>query len=186
MLQAVAARTESVKRSGAAGLVGLAGRWIAAAPPAIQALFWRGIPDLILPVPLFNMICTNVIGSPTPLYAVGRRLLAAYPQVPTGYDLGVGCAVHSYDGKLFFGIIADAEAAPDVDRLRDFLIISFQELRQSAALRAARSRGAKSSPEKQEQGPTEPELAAAPEAAKAEEPPTASPAPVVEHAKEAA
>ena len=31
-------------------------------------------------------------------------MLAAYPQVPTGYDLGVGCAVHSYDGKLFVGL----------------------------------------------------------------------------------
>jgi hypothetical protein len=84
------------------------------------------------------MICTNVIGSPTPLYAVGRRMLAAYPQVPTGYDLGIGCAAHSYDGKLFFGLIADTQAAPDVDRLRDFMIESFQELRRSAASKKAR------------------------------------------------
>ena len=60
-------------------------------------------------------------------------MLAAYPQVPTGYELGVGCAVHSYDGKLFFGFIADTEAAPDVQRLRDFLIAAFGELRDAAA-----------------------------------------------------
>jgi diacylglycerol O-acyltransferase len=120
-LQAVATRTEKMKRSGAAGLVGLAAQWIAAAPPPLQALFWHGIPNLILPVPLFNLICTNVVGSPTPLYAIGRRMLAAYPQVPTGYDLGVGCAVHTYDGRLCVGLIADAHAAPDVERLRDFL-----------------------------------------------------------------
>jgi len=68
-------------------------------------------------------------------------MLAAYPQVPTGYDLGVGCAVHSYDGKLCFGLIADAHAAPDVDRLRDFLVLAFQELRRSTAMKKARREG---------------------------------------------
>jgi len=138
MLQAVTARTETLKHCGALGFVGLAAQWLAAAPPPLQELFWRSIPEIILPVPLLNMICTNVMGSPTPLYAAGRRMLAAYPQVPTGYDLGVGCAVHSYNGKLFFGLIADTHAAPDVDRLRDFVALSFQELRRSAALKKAR------------------------------------------------
>jgi diacylglycerol O-acyltransferase / wax synthase len=187
MLQAVAARTEAMKRSGAAGLVGLLAKWIAAAPPPLQALFWRGIPDLILPVPLFNLICTNVIGSPTPLYAIGRRMLASYPQVPTGYDLGVGCAVHSYEGKLFFGLIADAHAAPDVERLRDFLNQSFDELRRSAATKKARGAGrAKRPAPVQEQQPAERLRAAARESQKPEAAPAASPAPIAEHAKEAA
>jgi hypothetical protein len=59
-------------------------------------------------------------------------MIAAYPQVPTGYELGVNVAVASYDGKLFFGLIADAEAASDVNRLRDFLYVSFQELSRAA------------------------------------------------------
>jgi diacylglycerol O-acyltransferase len=138
LLQAVTSRTETMKRGGAANLVGLAANWIAAGPPPLQALLWRGISEIILPVPLFNMICTNIHGSPVPLYAVGRRMIASYPQVPTGYDLGVGCAVHSYDGKLFFGLIADAQAAPDVDRLRDLIALSFQELCESAKLKKAR------------------------------------------------
>ena len=131
MLRAVTARTEKLKRCGALGIAGLAMKWLATVPAPLQALFWRSIPEIILPVPLLNMICTNVAGSPTPLYAMGRRMLAAYPQVPTGYDLGLGCAVHSYDGKLFVGIIADTHAAPDVERLRDFLNQSFHELRGS-------------------------------------------------------
>jgi hypothetical protein len=36
--------------------------------------------------------------------------------------------VESYDGKLFFGLVADAQVASDVNRLRDFLYVSFQEL----------------------------------------------------------
>jgi diacylglycerol O-acyltransferase len=187
MLQAVAKRTAALKQSGAAGLVGLAAKWLAAAPPPIQALFWRNIPDVILPVPLLNLICTNVVGSPTPLYAVGRRMLAAYPQVPTGYDLGVGCAAHSYDGKLFFGIIADTDAAPDVDHLRDFLVLSFRELHHSAALRKTRQAGgAKPEAGRQREEPAEPARAVTPESEKAEAPTTASPAPVVQHSKEAA
>jgi diacylglycerol O-acyltransferase len=136
MLRAIAARTETMKRSGAAALLGLAGAFIAKAPPPLQALFWWGLPELILPVPLFNMICTNVPGPLVPLYAIGRRMIAAYPQVPTGYDLGINCAVESYDGKLFFGLVADAHVASDVNRLRDFLYDSFEELRAAARKRA--------------------------------------------------
>lgn len=138
MLQAVTARTEILKECGALGFVGLAAKWFSAVPPPLQALFWRNIPEVILPVPLLNMICTNVVGSAAPLYAVGRRMLTAYPQVPTGWDLGVGCAVQSYNGKLFFGLIADTHAAPDVERLRDFLVASFHELRRSAAAKKVR------------------------------------------------
>jgi diacylglycerol O-acyltransferase / wax synthase len=187
MLQAVATRTEIMKRSGAAGLVGLAARWIAAAPPPLQALFWQGIPNVILPVPLFNLICTNVVGSPTPLYAMGRRMLAAYPQVPTGYDLGVGCAVHSYDGKLCFGLIADAQAAPDVNRLRDFLVLAFHELRRSTTMKKARSgqRAASLAPAQLRER-AEPVEAATPELAKAEAQPSASQSAFETHAKEAA
>jgi diacylglycerol O-acyltransferase len=187
MLRAVAARTETLKRCGALGFAGLAAKWLAAAPPPLQALFWRSIPEIILPVPLLNMICTNVVGSPTPLYAVGRRMVAAYPQVPTGWDLGVGCAVHSYDGKLFFGLIADTHAAPDVERLRDFLALSFRELRRSAAMKKARAgkRAAREEGEEVEQ-PGEATPAAAPESTNVEPSPSVSPAPSVEHAKEVA
>jgi hypothetical protein len=63
-------------------------------------------------------------------------MIAAYPQVPTGYDLGINCAVESYDGKLFFGLVADAQVASDVNRLRDFLYVSFQELYAAARKQA--------------------------------------------------
>jgi diacylglycerol O-acyltransferase / wax synthase len=184
-LQAVTARTERLKHCGALGFAALAAKWLAAAPPLLQELFWRSLPEIILPVPALNMICTNVMGSPTPLYAVGRRMLAAYPQVPTGYDLGVGCAVHSYDGKLFFGLIADTHAAPDVDHLRDFVAQSFEELRRLAALK--RSRGAQQAQRKVRKEMTaEPVQAVAPEKPVAEAKPVKDAAPGMAHGKEAA
>ena len=119
LLKAVALRTEIMKSVRAAELVGIAAAWLGAAPPPAQALFWWGVPLVPMPAPLFNMICTNVPGSPTPLYSVGKRMLASYPHVPTGQELGVGCAVQTYNGKMFFGLTADADAAPDVRKLRD-------------------------------------------------------------------
>jgi diacylglycerol O-acyltransferase len=134
-----------MKRAHAADLVALAGALIIASPPPLQSLFWTVIPQVMLPVPLLNVICTNIPGSPVPLYALGKRMLSSYPHVPTGYDLGVGIAVQSYAGKLFFGLTTDTHAAPDADRLRDFIRVSFDELARAARVpkRAARPRKAK-------------------------------------------
>ena len=166
MLKGVAARTEAMKRGQAADVVALLASCIAAAPPPLQALFWWGIPQITLPVPLFNLICTNVPGSRVPLYSLGRRLIAAYPQVPTGYELGINVAVTSYDGKLFFGLIADAHVAPDVGRLRDFLYVSFRELCKSPGVKKA---ARKARPRKQDASPAGPVPTTASETA----PPTA-------------
>jgi len=134
LLKAVALRTAIMKSVRAAELVGIAASWLGAAPPPAQAFFWWGIPLVPMPTPLFNLICTNVPGSPTPLFSVGKRLLASYPQVPTGYELGIGCAIQTYNGKLFFGITADADAAPDSKRLRDFIYESWSELCRAAGV----------------------------------------------------
>jgi diacylglycerol O-acyltransferase / wax synthase len=146
MLKAVAYRTRIMKGARAADLVALAAAWLGSAPPALQSLFWRSIPLVPLPLPLLNMICTNVPGSPVPLYSVGRRMIASYPQVPTGYELGIGCAAQSYDGKLGFGITSDTDAAPDAHRLRDFIRVSFAELCRAAGVKKARSRRAPKAP----------------------------------------
>jgi diacylglycerol O-acyltransferase len=136
MLQAVSYRTATMKQTGAAALVTLFGCCIAAAPAPVQALFWWALPQVIFPLPILNMICTNIPGPQMPLYAAGQKMIASYPQVPTGYELGVNCAVQSYNGKLCFGLIADAQAAPDVNRLRDFLYTSFDELSRAARKKA--------------------------------------------------
>jgi diacylglycerol O-acyltransferase / wax synthase len=146
ILKAVAYRTRIMKGARAADLVALAAAWLGSAPPALQSLFWRNIPLIPLPLPLLNMICTNVPGSPVPLYSVGRRMIASYPQVPTGYELGIGCAAQSYDGKIGFGITSDTDAAPDAHRLRDFLRVSFAELCRAAGVKKAPPRRAPKAP----------------------------------------
>lgn len=137
MLRAVAARMETMKSVRAAEMVAIFASCLGATPAPMQELFWRGLPMVPLPLPLLNMICTNVPGSPSALYTVGRRLVASYPHVPTGYELGLAVAVQSYDGKLFFGVTADAHVAPDVARLRDYIRICFQELCKAAHVKSA-------------------------------------------------
>ncbi len=142
LLKAIAARTEIMKSARASHLVALLAAWLGATPPPIQALFWNTIPTVTLPLPLLNMICTNVPGSPTPLYATGRRMIAAYPHVPTGYELGVNIAVQSYDGKAFFGLTADAHVVPDVNKLRNLLGVAFRDLCRAAGVKPSTTRQA--------------------------------------------
>lgn len=142
-LHEVAKRTAIMKGARAADLVALMASWLGVSPPPLQALIWSVVPDIPLPAPLLNMICTNVAGPPVPLYSVGRKLIASYPHVPTGYELGVNCAAQTYNGKLFYGFTADAQAAPDVGRLRDFLTLSFEELCRAAGVRKVVRRAAR-------------------------------------------
>jgi hypothetical protein len=136
MLRAVSTRMDIMKSARAAELVVIASAWIGATPPPVQALFWEGLP--LLPLPLFNLICTNIPGSSKPLCSLGHRMVASHPQLPTGQNLGVGVAVQSYDGKMFFGLTADAHAASDVKRLRDYLQTAFRDLSGAAGVKKPR------------------------------------------------
>ena len=92
------------------------------------------LPFVQFAAPVFNMVCTNVPGPQIPLYAVGQQMMTMYPHVPVGNDLGMGCAIQSYNQKLYFGITSDAAAAPDAAHMREFLSDSFRELLRAAGL----------------------------------------------------
>jgi hypothetical protein len=61
-------------------------------------------------------------------------MLTFHPYVPVGGEMGVNCAIQSYNGKLYFGLTADSAGAPDVRRLNDFLEEAFCELRRAAGI----------------------------------------------------
>jgi WS/DGAT/MGAT family acyltransferase len=130
-LEAVRERTGRLKRDHVAEGMGMLGDSLGSLPPMLQALFGA------LPKPpntVANMVCTNVPGPMIPLYSVGHRLEAHYPLVPIAWEMGVGCAVTSYNQKLYFGLVADAQAAPDVERLAGFLTEAYVELRSAAGV----------------------------------------------------
>jgi diacylglycerol O-acyltransferase / wax synthase len=87
-----------------------------------------------LPFPPFNMVATNVPGPQIPLYMCGQKMTAYYPYVPIGFGLGLGCAILSYDQKLYFGLSSDAKAMSDVEKFKEFLDESFADLRRTAEI----------------------------------------------------
>lgn len=130
-LNAIRERTQRMKRDHVADGIGLVADFLGTLPPMLQALFGA------LPKPpntVANMVCTNVPGPMIPLYSLGHRLEAHYPLMPIAWEIGVGCAVTSYNQKLYFGLMADAAAAPDVERLGDFLTEAYVELRSAAGV----------------------------------------------------
>jgi diacylglycerol O-acyltransferase len=59
------------------------------------------------------MVVTNIPGPAFPLYALGGRLLEAFPVVPLGANMTLEVAVLSYDGALNLCVTADHTACPD-------------------------------------------------------------------------
>jgi diacylglycerol O-acyltransferase len=96
----------------------------------------------------FNLIVTNVPGPQFPLYLLGARMEAIYPQVPLFENQSLGIALFSYDGKLFWGFNADWDALPDLDEfvraaetvLRDLERAAQRQRNAGLAPRPARAR----------------------------------------------
>ncbi len=88
---------------------------------------------------LVNLLVTNVPGPQFPLYTQGHKLLDLFPMAPLGANQALNVAAMSYDGQLFFGLLADYDAIPDLSVFADGLEKSIAELLQAADAVAARA-----------------------------------------------
>src|ERR1035441_2152551 len=127
------ARAESLKSAGqqAAGttaVIEIAGL----APPVIHAT----IAQALYATRLFNVTITNVPGPKQTLYVFGAPLREIHPLVPLAAEHAVGVAALSYDGNVFFGVVADRDTVPDLEVLLSAVDASVKEL-----LSAARADG---------------------------------------------
>ncbi len=82
----------------------------------------------------FNLTVTNVPGPRVPLYLLGRRLREFYPQVPLVLNTALGIAVMSYAEDVFFGLLGDYDALPDLDQVADDLAGAIAELSAAAGV----------------------------------------------------
>jgi WS/DGAT/MGAT family acyltransferase len=123
--------TRTLKRGRVAEGVGMMTHLMGAVPVPFQAAFGS---MAVSPFPVFNMVCTNVPGPQIPLYAAGHRLKEYYPYVPTGFDMGVGCAIFSYSQMLHIGFNSDTHACPDVELLRDCFDDAVIEMKREAGV----------------------------------------------------
>jgi diacylglycerol O-acyltransferase / wax synthase len=111
------------------------------APPTLHAMAGR----LGARGRLFSFLLTNVPGPQVPVYCLGARLQGAYPFTPLGASQAYSVGLTSIDGWLSFGITADYDACPGVEKVGEFLETGLAELVEHAG--AARERSQRHIPQ---------------------------------------
>jgi diacylglycerol O-acyltransferase / wax synthase len=76
-----------------------------------------------------NVVISNVPGPPVPLYMAGARMITNYPTSIVVHGMALNITVQSYDQSMDFGLMADAQALPDVKDLAHAIEIAFDDLR---------------------------------------------------------
>lgn len=73
-------------------------------------------------------VATNVPGPQMPLYLAGGKISEQMFWVPQTGSIGLGVSILSYNGKVHFGLIADAKLMPDPDAVIRRFIPEFEKL----------------------------------------------------------
>jgi WS/DGAT/MGAT family acyltransferase len=76
-----------------------------------------------------NVAISNVPGPPVPLYLAGARMLSNHPTSIVIHGMALNITVQSYADAMDFGLMADAQAMPDVRELADAILIAMDDLR---------------------------------------------------------
>ncbi|CAM5299709.1 diacylglycerol O-acyltransferase [Streptomyces spiroverticillatus] len=77
---------------------------------------------------LFDVLVTSVPLPRTALSLGGRPLRAVYPMAPLARGQSLAVALSTYGGKVHVGLVADAKAVPDGDRLAGCVAEALAEL----------------------------------------------------------
>ena len=125
----VIAGMDRLKSANQAGGFALLTRLAEQVPPFLQAAAGSMVPNS---QPLFNLVCTNVPGPQIPLYLAGRKVLAHFPLVPLSSGLGLNTCLTSYNGVLYWGIVADPELVPNVEDVASGIESAFEGLKSAA------------------------------------------------------
>lgn len=75
-----------------------------------------------------NLVISNVPGPHVPLYMAGAKMLTNYPTSIVVHGLALNITVQSYDQSLDFGLMADAQALPEVRELADAIRVAWDDL----------------------------------------------------------
>ncbi len=135
-LRSIAHATQAAKAQEHAARFDVVGSaWVEAAvpglvAPAIGLASRLGVVDRVRPG---NLIVSNIVGPPVPLYFAGARLVAAYPMGPITDGIGLNITVQSYLGSLYFGLLASPNTVPNVWNLAHDLTDALHELAKAAA-----------------------------------------------------
>ena len=105
------------------------------APPAIaaraaQVVFRNGRAGKWTP---FNLTISNVPGPHFPLYLAGARLEGHYPVSTITDGAALNITLHSYLGRLCFGLVADRDVVPDLWSMMEFIQAEVAHLEERVA-----------------------------------------------------
>ena len=117
---------ESMMAMGADAIIGLG----AYAPGGLLAAAAR----LASRGPWFNLVVSNIPGPQQPMYLAGARLVAQYPSMPLGENSALSIACTSLGGTMAFGLTADWDGMPDLERLALALDESLDEVAKAAGV----------------------------------------------------
>jgi diacylglycerol O-acyltransferase len=95
-----------------------------ALPPAVLARASR----LGFSSRMYNLLVTNVPGPQVPIYLLGRQLEELAPLAFLAPEHTLAIAIISYHGQVTYGLLADADALPDLDVLAEHLEKALAEL----------------------------------------------------------
>jgi diacylglycerol O-acyltransferase len=119
------------------------GSAVLAAAGSIPFMFSAFVIRLLtrLPQKSVTALATNVPGPRRRQRVMGRNVLAVLPVPPIALHLRTGIAMVSYADGFFFGITADFDSAPDVDKLARGIEDGIRDLAARASASSDGSRG---------------------------------------------
>jgi len=90
-----------------------------------------------------SLVVTNIPGPQQPLYLLDARMTDSFPMVPLFTHQGLGIALFSYDGGLYWGFNADLDLVPDLTTFVEAADRSFAELVKAAGPPATKRQAAR-------------------------------------------
>ena len=84
-----------------------------------------------------NCVVSNLHGPPSPLYLLGARQLALFPQLPLAAGQRLSIGAMSYDGLLCWGLYADADPLADLPELAVALRRALEQLAEASGIRSS-------------------------------------------------
>ena len=100
------------------------------APPIVSSLAVRAMSG----PRVFNLVVSYLPGPQQTFYLDGVPLLETYPAVPLNpRNQALSVGILSYDGGVYFGLLADRDALPDVAEAAAAVERAVEELRAAVA-----------------------------------------------------
>jgi WS/DGAT/MGAT family acyltransferase len=110
-VRAISAATSAAKNSSQVRAGALIVNATGLAPPIVSSLAVRAISG----PRVFNLVVSNIPGPQQTFYLAGVPLREVYPAVPLNpRNQALSVGILSYDGGVYFGLLGDREALPDL------------------------------------------------------------------------